>query len=167
MKKRDSDAKVPAERAARSDPAKALLRILKRAGIGQPPMAGDELLTDKRVRPIKTAKTPKPATSIDEQLRFAIAYKRLIQVTYDAHVRVLEPHDFGIQKKATRLLAYQVRGGSAHANKGGRGWKLLKLSKIESCVVLDETFHGSRARSNQEHLVWDEVFARVDEIPQS
>ena len=129
-------------------------------------MAGDELLMDKRVRPIETAKTPKPATSIDEQLRFAIAHKRLIQVTYDGHVRVLEPHDYGIQKKAPRLLAYQVRGGSAHANSGGRGWKLLNVSKIEACSVLDDRFPGSRARSNQEHLVWDEVFARVDEIPQ-
>jgi hypothetical protein len=165
MKKRDSDEKVSSERAARGDPAKAI-RILKRAGVGQPPMLGDELLMDKGVRPVKTAKTIKPITSIDEQLRFAIAYKRLIQVTYDAHVRVLEPHDFGIQKKATRLLAYQVRGGSAHANNGGRGWKLLKVSKIESCVVLDETFHGSRALSNQGHLVWDQLFARVDEIPQ-
>ena len=153
-----------AERAGRSDPAKAL-RILKRAGFGQPPMAGDELLMDKRVRPIKTAKPTKPATSIDEQLRFAIAYKRLIQVTYDGHARVLEPHDYGIQKRVPRLLAFQVRGGSAHANNGGRGWKLLKVSKIESCVVLDETFHGSRALSNQDHLAWDQVFARVDDIP--
>ena len=88
-------------------------------------------------------------------------------MTYDGHVRVLEPHDYGIQKKATRLLAYQVRGGSAHANSGGRGWKLLNISKIEACSVLDDRFPGSRARSNQEHLVWDEVFARVDEIPQS
>ena len=166
MKKRDSDEKVSAERAARGDPAKAL-RILKRAGVGQLPTLGDELLMHKRVRPIKTAKTSKPASSIDEQLRFAIAYKRLIQVTYDGHVRVLEPHDYGIQKKATRLLAYQVRGGSAHASNGGRGWKLLNISKIEACSVLDDRFPGSRARSNQEHLVWDEVFARVDEIPQS
>ena len=165
MKKRDSDEKISAERAARGGPAKAL-RILKRAGVGQPPMTGDDLLMHKRVRLIKTAKTSEPASSIDEQLRFAIAHKRLIQVTYDGHVRVLEPHDYGIQKKATRLLAYQVRGGSAHANTGGRGWKLLNISKIEACSVLDDRFPGSRA-SNQQHLVWDQVFARVDEIPQS
>lgn len=149
------------ERAGRSDPAKAL-RILKRAGVGQPPMAGDELLMDKGVSAVKTAKTTKPANSTDEQLRLAIAYKRLIEVRYDGHMRVLEPHDYGIQKGSQRLLAYQVRGGSAHANNGGRGWKLLKVSKIESCVVLDETFRGSRERPNQEHLVWEQVFARVE-----
>jgi hypothetical protein len=129
-------------------------------------MAGDELLMDKRV-PIKTAKTIKAATSIGEQVRFAIACRRLVQLTYDGRVRVLEPHDYGIHKSAPRLLAYQVRGGSAHANNGGRGWKLLTVSKIESFVVLDEMFRGGRARSNQEHLAWDELFARVDGPPQS
>jgi hypothetical protein len=57
VKKRDSDAKVSAlrteqyfpEHAARGDPAKAL-RILKRAGVGQPPTPGDELSNGKRRR---------------------------------------------------------------------------------------------------------------------
>jgi hypothetical protein len=154
------NSKYSAERAARGDIAKAL-RVLKRAGRGQPPLAGDELPVDKRGRAPK-AKIINPTGSIDEQLRFAIAHKRLIQITYGGHVRVLEPHDYGIQKGTLRLLAFQIRGGSLHAKGGRYGWKLLSLSKIEACTVLDDDFPGSRARSTQEHLVWDQLFARVE-----
>jgi hypothetical protein len=149
-----------AQRAERGDLAKAL-RILKRSGVGQPPLAGDELPIDKRDRPAKRPKTVKPADSIDEQLRFAITRKRLVQLTYGGYVRVLEPHDYGVQKGTPRLLAYQIRGGSAHARGGKYGWKLLTISKIEACAILEENFPGSRVRSTQEHLVWDQVFARV------
>ncbi len=38
-----------AERAARADVPKAL-RVLKRAGVGRPPMKGDEMLETKRKR---------------------------------------------------------------------------------------------------------------------
>lgn len=149
-----------AERAARGDIAKAL-RILNRSGIGQPPLAGDELPRSKRSRPPK-AKSTIPTGSVDEQLRFAIAHKRLVQLTYGGHVRVLEPHDYGVQKGMLRLLAFQIRGGSFHAKGGKYGWKLLSLSKIQACTVLDERFPGSRARSTQEHLVWDRLFGRVE-----
>jgi hypothetical protein len=95
-------------------------------------------------------------------LRFAIAHKRLIQLTYGGYLRVIEPHDYGVQKGTPRLLAYQIRGGSSHAKGGKYGWKLLKVSKIEACAVLEESFPGSRAQSTQEHLVWDQIFARVE-----
>ena len=137
-----------AERAERGGVAKAL-RILKRASVDQPPLAGDELPID----------IPE---SLDVQLRFAIAHKRLIQLTYGGHVRALEPHDYGVQKGMLRLLAFQIRGGSSHAKGGKYGWKLLSLSRIEACTVLDDRFPGSRARSTQEHLVWDQLFARVE-----
>jgi hypothetical protein len=106
-------------------------------------------------------KTINPGDSIDEQLRFAIAEKRLIQASYGGYVRVLEPHDYGVQKGTPRLLAFQIRGGSAHPGSGAHGWKLLTISRIEACAVLEERFPGSRARSTQEHIVWDKVFARV------
>jgi hypothetical protein len=151
-----------AQRAARGDIGKAL-RILKRAGAGRPPLLGDELPPD---RPSSSTKartaTVNPDDSIDQQLRFAIAHKRLIQLTYGGYLRVLEPHDYGVQKGTPRLLAYQIRGGSSHAKGGKYGWKLLKIPKIEACAVLEESFPGSRARSTQEHLVWDQIFARVE-----
>jgi hypothetical protein len=125
-------------------------------------LAGDELLIGQRRRPSKTPNTIDIPEPLDVQLRFAIAHKRLIQLTYGGYLRVLEPHDYGVQKGMPRLLAYQIRGGSSHAKGGKYGWKLLKISKIESWAVLEKSFPGSRARSTQEHLVWDQIFARVE-----
>ena len=107
-----------AERTERGGVAKAL-RILKRAGVGQPPLAGDELPNEPR-RPSKKSNTIDIPEPLDVQLRFAIANKRLIQISYGGYLRVLEPHDYGVQKGTRRLLAYQVRGGSAQ----GRGTRL-------------------------------------------
>jgi hypothetical protein len=150
-----------AQRAAKGDIGKAL-HILKRAGTAQPPLAGDELPIEEPRRPSKTSNTIDSPEPLDLQLRFAIAHKRLIQLTYGGYLRVLEPHDYGVQKGTRRLLAYQVRGGSAHDKDGAQGWKLLTFSRIEACVILDVSFPGSRARSTQEHLVWDQIFARVE-----
>ena len=53
---------------------------------------------------------------LDEQIRFAIANKRLLQIVYDAHARTVEPHDYGMKNGARRLLTYQVAGGSSSQN---------------------------------------------------
>ena len=99
--------------------------------------------------------------SIDEQLRFAIANKRLIQVAYRGDLRVVEPHDYGVQHGSANLLVYQLRGsGHGHGSRE-KGWKMLTVSKIDSCAVLDETFSGSRGQPSQQHLAWDIVYARV------
>ena len=61
-----------AERAGRSDPAKAL-RILKRAGVGRPPIASDELSRSKPQafrkpsRPRERAARSKSAAKIDRE----------------------------------------------------------------------------------------------------
>jgi hypothetical protein len=105
--------------------------------------------------------------AIDTRLRFAVANRRLIQLTYHGTRRVVEPHDYGLQKGARRLLVYQLRtissnGGSASSRAGGeKGWRLLDVSKIEECAVLDETFRGSRGNEHHAHHVWDTIYARV------
>lgn len=97
--------------------------------------------------------------SLDEQLRFAIAHKRLVQLNYRGRRRIAEPHDFGLQKGTTRLLIYQrsKSGGSDDS----RGWRLLDTSKISDCVVLEQFFSGSREQSHQRHHAWDVLYARV------
>ena len=99
--------------------------------------------------------------SIDEQLRFAIANRRLIQVGYRGDLRVAEPHDYGMQHGSANLLIYQLRGSGRTPGARERGWKMLNVSKIDTCVVLDETFRGSRGESSQHHLAWEVVYARV------
>jgi WYL domain len=94
---------------------------------------------------------------IDHQLRTAIAGRRLIRFTYMKVSRVAEPHDYGIQNGALRLLVYQLR-----AKPFSRGWRMLDVAKIQSLVVLDQTFAGSRGAAYRTHLKWDRVFARVE-----
>jgi hypothetical protein len=79
-----------AQRAAKGDIGKAL-RILKRAGTTQPPLAGDELPIEEPRRPSKTSNTIDSPEPLDVQLRFAIANKRLIQISYGGYLRVLKP----------------------------------------------------------------------------
>jgi ribosomal protein L30/L7E len=101
-------------------------------------------------------------TSLDEQLRFAIANKRLLCVTYNGVMRAGEPHDYGIQNGTPKLLFYQLRRASNNRLwKATAVWRLLEISKIESCVVMEETFPGSRGSSHRQHLTWDELFVRV------
>src|SRR5262245_23716644 len=137
-----------AERAARGD-LKRALGILKRAGVGNPPVTGDELTSSSS----QTAATVNVCADqdVDRGLRFAIANKRLVELSYAGRIRTMEPHDYGVQKGIIRLLAYQ-RGasGSGEAN-SAKGWRLLEVSRIERCVVLEETFAGSRGASHQRH----------------
>jgi hypothetical protein len=99
--------------------------------------------------------------SIDGQLRFAIAGKRVIEVTYKGSVRLVEPHDYGVQKGTVRLFAYQVRSSFVPPGKSAIGWRMLDVPKIEKCVVTDQMFKGSRGTADQDHNVWDELYARV------
>jgi hypothetical protein len=101
-----------------------------------------------------------PAT-LDERLRFAIANRRLMQVTYHGRPRVGEPHDYGRQG-TPRLLFYQLREAGGAGGARPSGWRLLEVSKIEDGQVLDDTFRGSRGPSHRQHLIWDELFARVE-----
>jgi len=101
-------------------------------------------------------------TSLDSQLRFAIANKRLLRFSYDAAVRVAEPHDYGVRKGETKLLVYQ-RDKAGRKTEDARGWRSLDTAKITDCVVLDDTFAGSRQEANQEHQQWDVLYARVGE----
>jgi hypothetical protein len=99
--------------------------------------------------------------SIDEQLRFAIANKRLIEVTYSGASRIVEPHDYGVHKGITRLLTYQLRQSGASGRKILSGWRLFDVSKVEKCVVLSTTFPGSRGGAHEHHYEWNPLYARV------
>jgi predicted DNA-binding transcriptional regulator YafY len=95
----------------------------------------------------------------DEQLRFAITNKRLVKLSYSGSIRVVEPHDYGVQKGAVRLLAYQQQGFGPQ--KSEPGWRLFDVAKIADLAVLETGFEGSRGASHQNHYVWDIIYARV------
>ncbi len=100
------------------------------------------------------------SSPIDAALRLAIADKRLIEVGYGGRLRVVEPHDYGVKGGATMLLAYQLTVEGRRAMRDV-GWRLLHVSRIESCRVTDDTFPGGRGESSQRHMTWDQLFARV------
>ena len=100
--------------------------------------------------------------SIDDRLRQAIAEEKLIEVRYKGDTRVVEPHDYGHQKGADRVLGYQLRTSLAPFAKEAIGWRLFDVPRIESLVILDMPFKGSRAESDQDHHRWDVLYARVD-----
>jgi hypothetical protein len=99
-------------------------------------------------------------TSIDQRIRFAIAHKRLVEIAYKGGGRIAEPHDYGLQHGVARLLVYQLRG-PARPGQNPEGWRLFDIPKIESLVVLDIEFSGSRGASHHDHQPWDTLFARV------
>jgi len=100
--------------------------------------------------------------ALDMQLRFAIANRRLLRFTYDGAVRVVEPHDYGVRKGETKVLAFQ-REKAGRKTDDMRGWRWLETSKMLDCSVLEETFAGSRRAEHQRHHQWDLLHARVDE----
>ena len=104
--------------------------------------------------------SPRVCHSIDQQLRFAIAGKRLVQVRYNGSVRVIEPHDYGTKNGSAMLLAYQQQS-SGPAKKSTTGWRLFEVAKIAECMVLETLFKGSRGASHQQHHAWDVLYARV------
>jgi predicted DNA-binding transcriptional regulator YafY len=104
-----------------------------------------------------TARALRPA----EQLQFAIRGRRLIQLRYKNGVRVVEPHDFGVQAGVSRLLAYQRRG-PARPGRSPVGWRLFDVDEIQALAVLEETFPGSRGDAHPTHMTWDVLHARVD-----
>jgi predicted DNA-binding transcriptional regulator YafY len=100
--------------------------------------------------------------TLDAKLRFAIGNRLLLQLRYSSKTRVVEPHDFGLQKGTARLLAFQRGGPGDMHGRSVSGWRLFDLAKIEACVVLEETFAGSRGALHERHYVWDQLYARVE-----
>ena len=91
--------------------------------------------------------------TIDEELRLAITNKRLVKLDYSGTLRTVEPHDYGVQKRTVRLLAYQLEMKP--------GWRLFDIEKIAELAVLETGFKGSRGSAHLNHHVWDIVYARV------
>ena len=103
--------------------------------------------------------TIEPLDSVDESIRYAIAEKRLLELRYKRAVRLAEPHDYGVIDGTRRLLIFHLRGPDS--GKGAVGWRLLNAVPIESSVVTERTFGGSRGQSHQRHYQWETLFEPV------
>jgi len=97
--------------------------------------------------------------ALDRLLREAIRTKHLLRFGYKGNERIVEPHDYGVHNGIVRLFCYQVAGKS-----GSRlpGWRLVDVSEIRDCEILDRRFPGTRQDASSKHREWSEVFIRVD-----
>lgn len=97
--------------------------------------------------------------SVEQQLRRAIAERRLVTFTLGGLTRRAEPHDYGIINGVTRLFFYQVGGKSRSGPPFG--WRWAAVSEISDLVVLDQTFAGARPVGSGRHMHWDTLIATV------
>jgi hypothetical protein len=101
------------------------------------------------------------AVAVDPELHQlvygAIERKRLIRFSYKSKERIVEPHDYGIQRSIARLLSWQIAGQSSSRLPG---WRWFDVADMRGIEVLDIAFAGNREVSGQHHK-WDQIFIRV------
>ena len=81
----------------------------------------------------------------------AIEQRRLLELRYHGHTRVVAPHVYGVDTTGDELLScYQAWGGSAGG--AASGWKSLNVSEISNMALTTRKFsprpeyrHGDRA----------------------
>ncbi len=88
----------------------------------------------------------------------AIQNKRLIRFRYKNKERIVEPHDYGIQRGITRLLSWQVGGQSSRRLPG---WRWFDVPYMQNVEILERSFPGNRDVSGKHHQ-WDQIFIRVE-----
>ena len=98
--------------------------------------------------------------AVHEHILTAIHERRLLRFTYLDKVRIVEPHDYGIQKETVNLFSYQIAGESGSSRLPD--WRKFAVSRISRLELLEKAFPGSRAVPSQRHQEWDVLFARVD-----
>ncbi len=98
--------------------------------------------------------------AVHERILTAIHGKRLLRFRYHDKHRIVEPHDYGIQKGIVNLFTYQTGGESSSSRLPD--WRKFAVLSMSSVELLDETFPGSRSVPSQRHQEWDVLFARVD-----
>jgi len=113
--------------------------------------------------PVRVIRHPAPAAvdpAVHERILTAIQERRLLRFTYLDKVRIVEPHDYGIQKGTVNLFAYQIAGESSSSRLPD--WRKFAVPRISRLELLQKSFPGSRAVPAQRHQEWDVLFARVD-----
>jgi hypothetical protein len=106
----------------------------------------------------KSALQPDRRPSINPLIWKAIEEKRLIRLLYKNRERIIEPHDYGIQKGVVKLLVYQVGGSSSGPLPA---WRSMEEALISEIHVLNRTFPGGRPTPSGKHQTWDKLFIRV------
>src|SRR5438270_679695 len=113
--------------------------------------------------PVRVIRHPAPAAvdpAVHERILTAIHERCLLRFTYLDKIRIVEPHDYGIQKETVHLFAYQIAGESGSSRLPD--WRKFAVPRILRLESLAKSFPGSRAVPAQRHQEWDFLFGRVD-----
>ncbi len=90
----------------------------------------------------------------------AVQERLLVQFTYGGHVRVCEPHAYGVGAEGAAILhTFQVAGGSA--SKPPPGWRTFAVAGIEDLVLTQRRFVRVRAGFNEERPRLDPAWAEI------
>lgn len=105
-------------------------------------------------------------SSVDLDICQAIIELRLVRFTYQGHVRVGEPHDYGIIKTTRKLSFFQTEGTSGS---GGPlpDWRWAELPKIVDLQITERSFAGPREVPTGRHHRFDRLIASVSRPEQS
>lgn len=92
-------------------------------------------------------------------IRNSITNKNIIEFTYKGHLRIAEPHIYGIRNGKRQLLVYQVGGSTS----SGRlpDWRRINLDEISGLKVTEQKFAGRRDNPSSEHSDWDTIITIV------
>jgi len=112
---------------------------------------------------LRVIRHPAPSNiepSVHQLILTAIHERRLLRFAYLDKIRIVEPHDYGMQKQTVNLFTYQTGGESSSSRLPD--WRKFAVLSMSSLKLLDGTFAGSRFVPSQKHQEWDVLFARVD-----
>ena len=85
----------------------------------------------------------------------AIEEKKCVELSYDEHIRIVEVHIVGRNKKGDlQMKCYQVSGGSESGN--NTDWKTMDLKKISNAKIIDQTSNAPRPDYNPIDPIFDE-----------
>lgn len=90
----------------------------------------------------------------------AIKQRRVLNVFYDGHDRLVEPHVYGINSAGHESVScYQIGGGSRSGKP--EGWKEFWISKLGTATMTERTFAPRTSPSPWGDKPMKQVFARV------
>ena len=95
-----------------------------------------------------------------EDICSAIEGKLLIELEYHGHVRIVEPHVYGMDHHGVeRLRGYQVAGGSRSS--APVDWKMFTVCDISSIRLTGKAFSGPRPDYTRMDPVISQIYAQL------
>jgi len=90
----------------------------------------------------------------------AIQNRKLLEITYKGHRRIVEPHLIGQKTSGNDALSAWQVGGYSESD-SYPPWRNYLLEKIESVTVLEESFSGPRPGYNPSDNTMTYIYCRL------